>query len=154
MKNWVFILALGSIFFASCDSNRLFDENKDLPTDGWYYKNKLVFDVNVTDTNSLYNLFVNLRVASDYPYANIFVNMHSESPTKLVADEEKQIQLADETGQWLGKGLGDLYDYQVPVKDGFKFHELGIYHFELQHNMRVDTLQHVLAAGIRLEKTQ
>jgi gliding motility-associated lipoprotein GldH len=153
MKNWVFLF-LFLIVISACDSNRLFEENKDLPKEGWYYKNKLVFDINVSDTNSLYNLFVNLRVASDYPYANIFVNMHSESPSKLYATDEEQIRLADESGQWLGKGLGDLYDYQIPVKDGFKFHELGIYRFELQHNMRVDTLQNIMAAGIRLEKAE
>lgn len=154
MRNRFLIFIFSVILFSSCDSKRLFDENKDLPSQGWYYKNKLVFDVNVTDTNSLYNLFVNLRVAADYPFANIFVNMHSESPSKLYATEEQQIRLADENGQWLGNGLGDLYDYQVPVKNGFKFHELGIYRFELQHNMRVDTLMHVMAAGIRLEKNK
>jgi hypothetical protein len=32
-----------------------------------------------------------------------------------------------------------------------RFKEKGIYHFELEQNMREDTLQHIYAAGMRIE---
>jgi gliding motility-associated lipoprotein GldH len=60
--------------------------------------------------------------------------------------------LADEGGKWLGNGLGDIYDYQFPVFQKIKFPNSGFYRFELEQNMRDDTLMNVKAVGVRLEK--
>lgn len=147
------LLALTSLLFllVSCDKAKLLDENKDIPGQAWYYKNKLAFDVNIDDTNKTYNVFVNLRVAKDYPFCNFFVMVHQLSPSKISSKERKELTLIDDRGNWLGNGLGDLFDYQVPVYPQMRFKEKGIYHFELEQNMRVDTLPYVYAAGMRIE---
>jgi gliding motility-associated lipoprotein GldH len=48
--------------------------------------------------------------------------------------------------------LGDLYDYQFPVFQKIKFPTSGFYRFELEQNMRDDTLMHVKSAGVRIEE--
>lgn len=149
-------LALVSIFFASfvlssCDRAKILDENKDLAGQAWFYKNKLAFDVNIDDTNKTYNVFVNLRVSNDYKYSNFFVMVHQTSPSQVVSKERKELTLLDDHGNWLGKGLGDMYDFQVPIYPQKRFKEKGIYHFELEQNMREDTLQNVYSAGMRFE---
>jgi len=140
------------VLFTACDSKRVIDENKDLPAQGWNYQNKLIFDVPINDTLSQYNLFFNVRINADFLYSNLYLNLHTSSPSMLKTIERKELILADENGKWLGKGLGDLYDYQIPVKEKFRFKENGIYRFELEQNMRNDTLLNIAAAGIRLEK--
>ncbi len=153
--NWTFptiiSVAFTLFFITSCDEAKLIDENKDLPAQEWFYKNRLVFDVNIEDTNKTYNIFLNLRVGNDYKYNNFFVLVHQTSPSQNVTKERKEIVLIDESGNWLGKGLGDLYDYQVPIYPQYRFKEKGIYHFELEQNMREDTLTHLYAAGMRIE---
>lgn len=146
------IVLLSSLFVIACDSNRLIDENKDLPVQGWNYQNKLIFDVPITDTIAQYNLFLNVRISADYLFSNLYLNLHTTTPSMQKQTERKELILADENGKWLGKGLGDLYDYQVPVKEKFRFKENGIYRFELEQNMRNDTLSSVISSGIRLEK--
>lgn len=130
----------------------MIDENKDLPVQGWNYQNKLIFDVPITDTIAQYNLYLNVRISADYLFSNLYLNLHSTTPSMQKQIERKELILADENGKWLGKGLGDLYDYQVPVKEKFRFKENGIYRFELEQNMRNDTLTGVISSGIRLEK--
>jgi gliding motility-associated lipoprotein GldH len=153
--NWIFpafiSMSLTLLFFSSCDEAKLIDENKDLPGQEWFYKNKLVFDVNIEDTNKTYNIFLNLRVGNDYKYNNFFVMVHQTSPSQKVSKERKEIVVIDESGKWLGSGLGDLYDFQVPIYPQYRFKEKGIYHFELEQNMREDTLAHLYAAGMRIE---
>lgn len=145
---WACICMLALV---ACDPARMLDENKDIPDQIWYYKNKPSFDVNIEDTNKTYNVYVNLRVSNDYKYSNFFVLVHQTTPGKLKSKERKELTLIDESGNWLGKGLGDLFDFQIPVYRQIRFREKGIYHFELEQNMREDTLQHIYSAGMRIE---
>jgi gliding motility-associated lipoprotein GldH len=138
--------------FASCDRYRLVDENKTLPTEGWYYKDNLVFDLVVSDTNKLYNTYVNLRVDGDYKYSNIFLWVKQIDPMKQEEKKRVEIRLAAEDGKWLGKGLGDVMEYRSLVSERIKFHRVGIYRMALEQNMRDDTLSHVISAGVRVEE--
>lgn len=137
----------------SCDPQRLYDDNKKIPNNQWYYKNLVPFDVQIDDTNQLYNVYINLRVGADYKYNNIFIWLNTTNPERKTDKRRVEIRLADDAGKWLGSGLGDLYDYQFPVLSKVKFPNKGFYRFELEQNMRDDTLNHILSAGIRLEKS-
>lgn len=139
------------MLFGSCDRAALLDENKDLQGRSWYYKNRLSFDVNIEDTNRTYNVYLNLRVDNDYRYSNMFVMLHQTTPGQQVTSERKEVTLIDDEGKWLGRGLGDLYDYQLPIYQQMRFREKGIYRFELEQNMREDTLTHICSAGLRIE---
>jgi gliding motility-associated lipoprotein GldH len=143
------ILFLG--VFQSCDEAKIIDENQSIPNQNWDYKNKLTFDVNITDTNKTYNIFVNLRVGSDYRYSNFFVMVHQTNPSLQTSKERKELILLDDRGNWLGKGLGDIFDYQIPIYTQKRFNQKGLYKIELEQNMREDTLSPIYAAGIRIE---
>ncbi|MCX6187597.1 MAG: gliding motility lipoprotein GldH [Bacteroidetes bacterium] len=145
-------LFLIGFFLSSCDKQRIVDENKTIEGDAWYYKNPLPFDVIINDTNKYYNMYVNLRLDADYKYSNIFLMLHKTDANKNKSKERIEFTLADETGQWLGNGLGDVYDYQLPTYEKIKFNKTGNYHYELEQNMRDDTLMHIKAAGIRIEE--
>ncbi len=147
----LFIITCILFSMQSCDKARVFDENKDITNDAWYYKNRLLFDINIEDTAKIYNFYVNLRLSKEYYYCNLFLILHQTNPGKKEQSERKEFTFADETGKWLGRGLGDILDYQIPVYQNIKFHEKGIYHFELEQNMRDDTLMHIKSAGIRIE---
>lgn len=140
------------LLMASCDPTRIYDDNKLIPGDLWYYKNAVPFDVQVKDTTKLYNVYVNVRVSSDYKYSNLFMWVNTTNPDKKTDQRRVEIKLADETGKWLGKGLGDIYDYQFPVFQRIKFPNSGFYRFELEQNMREDTLAYVKAVGVRIEE--
>jgi gliding motility-associated lipoprotein GldH len=140
------------ICFSACDPGRLYEENKTIENSSWYYKNYIPFDTQIRDTSRLYNVLVNLRVSSDYRYSNIFMWVHVTNPEKKTDQRRIEIKLADERGKWLGSGLGDIYDYQFPVLQQVKFPKSGFYRFELEQNMRDDTLLHVKSVGVRIEE--
>lgn len=150
---YIFGCVLSVCLFASCDPGRLYEENKTIDQNAWYYKNKMFFDVQVKDTTKVYNVLVNVRVSSEYKYSNIFMLVNAINPDKRSDQRRIEIKLADETGKWLGSGLGDIYDYQFPAIRKVKFPQSGFYRFELEQNMRDDTLMHVKSAGIRVEES-
>lgn len=150
---YIFGCVLSVCLFASCDPGRLYEENKTIDQNAWYYKNKMFFDVQVKDTTKVYNVLVNVRVSSEYKYSNIFMLVNAINPDKRSDQRRIEIKLANETGKWLGSGLGDIYDYQFPAIRKVKFPQSGFYRFELEQNMRDDTLMHVKSAGIRVEES-
>jgi gliding motility-associated lipoprotein GldH len=62
--------------------------------------------------------------------------------------------LADEKGKWLGKGLGDIYDNQIPFKRNVRFPQAGTYVFEIQQGMRSDNIPLIMDVGLRIEKAE
>lgn len=142
------------LFFTSCDPGRLFEENKTIDGNAWYYKTFIPFDTEVKDTTKFYNVLVNVRVDADYKYANMFMWVHVTNPEKKSDQRRVEIKLADERGKWLGSGLGDIFDYQFPVLQNIKFPKSGLYRFELEQNMRDDTLLHVKSVGVRVEEVE
>ena len=154
MKKGISILLFYVIIFSSCDPGRLFEENKTIDGNAWYYKTFIPFDTEIKDTTKFYNVLVNVRVDADYKYANMFLWVHVTNPEKKSDQRRVEIKLADERGKWLGSGLGDIYDYQFPVLQNIKFPKSGFYRFELEQNMRDDTLLHIKSVGVRVEEVQ
>src|SRR5437868_581839 len=113
------------LFLCACDPGRLYEENRSIDGNAWYYKSVVPFDVQIQDTMKLYNVYTNLRVSSDYKFSNIFMWVHVINPERKEDKRRIEIKLADETGKWLGAGLGDIYDYRFPVLQKVKFPHSG-----------------------------
>jgi len=152
-RAWIGLILL-VVVLQSCDPGRLYDENKTIPSDRWYYKNRMPFDVQITDTNTWYDVSINLRVSTEYKYNNVFLWIYTTNPARQTDKRRVEIRLADEKGKWLGSGLGDIYDYQFPVLQKVKFPSSGFYRFEVEQNMREDTLSNIKSVGIRVSQTQ
>lgn len=148
------ILTLLFGVLGACDPGRLYEENKLISGDRWFYKNTVPFEVQIKDTHQLYNVYVNVRIGSDYKYSNLFMWVNTTNPEKKTDQRRVEIKLADEGGKWLGSGLGDIYDYQFPVFQKIKFPNSGFYRFELEQNMRDDTLSFVKSVGVRIEQAK
>lgn len=151
MRNYLFILLL-AVFVMACDSKRYFEDNKSIEPTGWDYNNRLSFEVPVDNPAQAYNIYINTRVKNTFKYSNVFFLLHQYNVDKTTSTERFEITLTDDMGRFTGDGLGDIYSYQQLVKQQVKFNEAGVYRFELEQNMRDDTLMHVVSAGIRIEK--
>ncbi len=136
------------------DPSTVFDQNTEIVNRNWSYANKIKYDVEIKDTSVLYNLYLNLRVTGDYKYANMFVLISQNiAGTKPVAIRY-EFKLANPDGEWTGKGTGNIYSYQTLFKPQYKFPARGVYHFELEQNMRDNPLHEVSDVGIRVAKVQ
>src|ERR1051326_1495677 len=130
-KNIFSLLAIGCWLLAtSCDRNRVFEDNVNIPDYNWDVNNKISFDVNIPDTTSLYNLYVNVRNASHYPYANLYIFVNITFPNGKTRKDTVGVVLADANGQWKGEGAGDIWDYQQLWMPRIKFPVPGKYKFE------------------------
>ena len=95
---------------------------------------------------------MNFRHGGDYPYQNIYLFIKSKSPSGKIAKDTAQMILANNKGRWMGKGIGDIFDYQFRFKQGPLFPEKGEYYFEIEQAMREENLDKVTDIGISVKK--
>ncbi|MGB3947887.1 MAG: gliding motility lipoprotein GldH [Bacteroidia bacterium] len=147
-----FLVLIVLLTFASCDSSRVYEKNVELPDNVWKLDNVVKLDVDITDTAMPTNFYVNVRNAEGYPYSNIYLFIKTKFPNGQESNDTLECVLADEKGQWLGNGMGDIYDNQIPFKRNVRFPVAGKYTFELQHGMRINDLPLIMDVGLRIEK--
>jgi len=143
----IFLLAL-----AACDPNSVFEENLKIEDAEWNRGQKAIFSFNIEDTTEVYELYFNFRHAGDYPYKNIYLFSRTISPSNKLAVDTAQMILADNQGRWMGKGIGDIYDYRFQFKKGDLFPESGTYTIEIEQGMRNEVLPNVTDIGISVMK--
>lgn len=142
------------ILLASCTDDRLFEQNTFIPHQRLEAREKIPFTFEIQDTTALYDIFTNIRITAAYPYSNVFLLVTATNPEGKVFKELVEFTLADVNGKWLGRGLGDIYDYRL-LANRFKQMELkkpGTYRFEFEQMMRIKELNGLAALGIRVVK--
>jgi gliding motility-associated lipoprotein GldH len=152
----VLVIIIFAAVLSGCDSNRVFEDNKDFDKKAWIVNDTANFEFTIDDEAVSYNLQCNIRNTIDYPYSRIFVNYWLEDSThRVLSAKMVSSYLFDaRTGEPNGNsGLGDIYDHRFPLIENTKF-KAGKYFVKLQQYMRTDTLQGVLAAGVRIERVE
>jgi gliding motility-associated lipoprotein GldH len=142
------------LFLTACDSKRIFEENKDIPNSSWISSDIIRFDVPIKDPATPANFFINVRHADGYPYSNLYLFIKTTFPNGKSSMDTLECILADEKGKWLGKGLGDIYDNQIPFKRNVRFPLAGTYSFEVQQATRNDNLPLIMDIGLRIERAE
>lgn len=154
-KLLLLFISLAVSGLTSCqDTQIIADKNLEIAGHNWSYTEKVQVPVTIENPDLFYNLYVNLRLTSRYKYSNIFLLIRILGPDRKKTTERKEFKVALPDGEWLGSGSGDLYSFQMPFKEKYKFPVKGKYVIELEQNMRDNPLNNVSDAGVRIEKAK
>lgn len=149
-----FVLVIMSIIFMACDESRILDENKDFINETWHKDSALVYSVDVEDTLVVYNIFINNRITRQYEYSNLYLFIDTEFPNNKIIRDTMECILLDPNGKFLGKGFGSVWSNKIRYRTNIRFPFSGKYKFTIEQAMRDEQLEHVLSAGIRIEKAK
>ena len=136
-----------------CDNSRVYEKNYDFTERYWLIHDKPAFEFTVNNGQP-YNLYCNLRNSLTYPYSRIFITytLKNSTGSELKKEMINTFIFDEKTGKPLGSsGLGDIYDQQLLLLKDYTFGESGTYTLHFEQFMRTDTLQGVLAIGLRVE---
>jgi gliding motility-associated lipoprotein GldH len=147
----VFILA-SLMLLCSCNRNVVYTDSQVMPEKTWKLPDIPAFRIPINDTLTSNNVFFTIRTGSSYPFRNIYLFITVSSPDGKIITDTLQYNLADEKGNWFGKGLGDIHELNLPYKSNVYFPLKGTYLFKIQHGMRVEDLKGVYDFGMRIEK--
>jgi|TARA_B110000037_G_scaffold221251_1_gene291488 gliding motility-associated lipoprotein GldH len=151
----VIILFIG---FVSCDSKSVFDEYKSFDNSIWLRDDMLEFQVEVEDTISKNNLFLNLRNNRDYEFSNLFIIAQINFPDGFRVIDTLEYEMTDKEGRFLGVGYTDIKQNKLFYKENVRFNQKGQYSIKVEQAMRkigniqaLDSLRGVTDLGFRIE---
>ncbi len=150
-------LLLLLVLLVACDSRRVYEYNQDFKTRVWDVSDTANFEFTIKDPGKKYNLYCNVRNSIDYPYARLFVqySLHDSVGSEIQKKLISAFLFDQKTGKPQGSsGLGDVYDHQFPLLSDYEFKVPGRYKVKMEQFMRMDTLQGVLAIGLRVESVE
>ena len=147
----LFTLIVGLI---SCDNNRIFEDNTPIENNTWKVNKPVVYTVEIEDTLTPCNFYLNVRHGDAYDFSNLFIFLKTQFPNGKMAKDTVELLLQTPEGKWTGKGLGDICDNQIMFKKGLRFPLKGKYTFSIEQAMRMAELPHVMEIGMRIVKSK
>lgn len=151
-SKYLLIIPVFCLLLNSCGKRIVYTDSSAMDKNTWNLMNVVSFTVPVTDTVNSNNIFFSIRTGSSYPFRNIWLFVSTTSPDGRTISDTLQYILADEKGEWKGKGFGDIRELGLPYKSNVYFPRKGNYIFKIQHGMRTEDLKGVYDFGIRVEK--
>ena len=146
-----FAFLLTAVLLISCDRGMVYDHFETMERGTWGWMDSREFKVDIEDTVSLHNIYLQVRHTTEYPMSNLYMFIYVKSPSGEMLKDTVNIQLAEPDGKWIGKGPGHLRELRLLYRKQTRFGEKGIYTFTLQQGMRSPELP-VTDIGIRIVK--
>jgi gliding motility-associated lipoprotein GldH len=141
---------------SGCMPAPYFQKVEAVPRNAWAYNFIPAFTFDISDTNTTYQPYLIIRHTQAYPYCNLWIWLHIKTPGDTTTRKERiNITLAEATGKWMGRGMGEIYEQRMPLtlSDSAHIGKAGTYTISLEQNMRINPLPEVLNVGLRVEKT-
>ena len=148
------VLLIAGISISSCNKKIVAEDYQQLKHSEWHQDSLLIFEINIPDSKKVYDLSFNVRNEGHYPYSNLWIFVSITPPSGKAVSDTVELTLAKPSGEWLGSGLGDIYDQKYPYKQTVFFPEIGKYTISVRQGMRTQTgiLKGIHDFGITLEK--
>ena len=153
MRNLLFFMLL-ALVLCSCDPEMIYESNIDIPAEGWRHTEHARFEVDITDSISPCNIYINLRNNINYKYMDFWLFVDIYSPSGFAERDTVKFILADHRGKWLGNGLGSKFDTRIFLRGNVRFPIAGKYVFEYEHAMRDEQLTGIEDIGLRIERAK
>ena len=146
----VLILAIISWLLASCQQDIAFTEFKSLPARGWEADSPVVFTPVLEDSVATYDMQLTLRHTERYGYQNMWLFVDVKQDTLLVRRDTIEAMLANERGEWNGKGISKYTLPLIYLEDIVL--QNGNYDVVVQQGMREEVLGGIAEIGLKIIK--
>ena len=144
-----------TIIASSCIKIDQFEKTAQIPSRKWFSNNSPAFTFHISDTTSLYNLYIVLRHTDAYNYNNIWLRLGIQFPGDSVHFQNINLILANDAKGWEGTGVDDIFELRKNISQGpVPFKKAGDYTFTVSQIMRENPLENILNVGVRVEKTE
>ena len=157
MKNSFFIICIFFIgkllFLSSCGQSYFFDEKKEIQNSNWTYQDTLDFTVDVTDTLSIYNMYLDINHSTEYSFQNIYIRIHTKYPNGQRVTQQVPIDMMRKVGIWYGDCNSEVCDLRVTLLEDSFFNALGKHTLTIEQFMRKDPLEGINSMALRIEDT-
>lgn len=130
---------------SACNGSKETGEFHPVDADGWKYGDTLSFNIDAPDSVVCGDLAVVVRHTAAYPYSNIWLEINYPQ-TDSIESDSINVVLADDFGNWLGRGAGLSFQRADTVVKNITLTMPSA--ISLRHIMRVDNLTDIEQIGV------
>lgn len=152
MNKILFLFLLAGLFSGCMQINR-FERNIQIPKQEWHYAFEPEIKFDISDTTSLYNVYLTLRHTDQYAYSNVWLEISTQQPGETTFQKERfELGLQEAGGKWLGTGYADIWELRHLLFESLKLRKAGTYTIRIRQIMRDEPLRYIMNVGVRVEK--
>lgn len=136
----------------ACGEQHFYHEQHQLRDEGWSYTDTLIYQVDIADTVSRYDIMLDIEHLESYSYQNVYIKIITTFPDQNTVSQVLPIDFADHTGIWYGDCKGKSCQVRVVLQEKALFEDIGLHTFTICQHMRVDPVKHISNVSLLLDK--
>ena len=148
------LLSMAMFLLTSCSNQKVFEEYNKFDNFSWNRFDIVKFEVDFENTETDYDIYINIRHLPEYPYTFFNFNFTINTPSGEMRTSDYEIDLFNKKGERLSECLGDYCDLKIPLRNGFRFSEPGTAIFEIENRMTKLETPGVMEVGLIIEKSE
>lgn len=145
------IVLLAVLVHPSCDRSMVYDEFQRIEEGVWSWDDPVDFTFHMDDTVSLHDFQIQLRHSTEYPLSNLYMFVHIAGPSGQAMTDTINFILAEKSGEWIGKGVGNIREIGYLYRKNTVFPDTGSYTVFIEQAMRLPEVP-VSEVGLRIRK--
>jgi len=135
----------------SCNHRTFYHKTDSFPNEVWNMDSSLVYEFSIIDSLQYYNIYIDIRNTTNYPYQDFYIFLTTQFPDSTVFTDTLKCVLSDVYGRWKGKGSGRIKENRFTLKSKTRFPQTGNYIFTARQAMRDVDLKGITDFGITLQ---
>jgi len=147
----IFLPLTIAMLVSACDRNMVYEEYISLEGNSWKWGDKMEYAFELNDTSTLYDILIQLRHSTSYPLSNLYMFVNVEGPSGQTMTDTLNFILAENSGKWIGKGVGNIREIGYLYRKNARFPEPGTYRVSIEQAMRLPEVP-VNDVGLRVAK--
>ena len=148
MRKAVVLLPLICLLIISCDKAKIYEKHLDNDRITWNRFDIKTFKVEIEDISSSYDFYVAIRHITAFPLDHIDIQFNIYTPSGETRMLEQELMLKDYKDNWLGDGMGDLWDFTQLIREDFRFTQVGTCTVEISSTMSQADLPGIMQVGL------
>jgi len=151
MKAFSFILILFVLTLVGCNSSSVFNKTESFDL-SWNAKHIVSLTTDTIDIGKYEEILV-FRYGDGYPFSQLKIHLVTTNKKTTFNDSDFMIDIIDKKGNYIGDGLGDIWDLEQPI-DTLSIKNPTSLKFQISQKVINGNLLMVMEVGIRLKKLE
>jgi gliding motility-associated lipoprotein GldH len=144
------ILIPGLMLLTACGESAKYSNSIEFEDGVWNYDQHFENTFEISDTSGRFNLVLDINHSRDYPFQNVYMNIHTHFPDDTEITDMLSIDFADRSGVWHGNCRSDYCDLRVYLQQNIGFREAGEYRVVFEQYTRREDLRGIQSMEFKI----
>jgi len=150
MKN-IFVLSITVLLLAGCHSDTIYKKYKKFDNVSWSMNDTATFEFQVNKKEEL-GLYFAFRHHTDFPFSYINIGVTIYTPDGEIRSRNYHYRLKDTKLDWVGDGMGELWDIDFPIRKKMMFNKDGMCTIKITNKMHRPEIPGIMEVGLVVKK--